>query len=225
MARVARKNDSCSIQSVTQRSKQSLFQNDKDRDALLEILKQAQRKFNFTCYAYCLLDDHAFHLILDTHGLNISTVLQSISVAYAKYRGVKGKMFAGRFVSRSLHNTEELQTEIATIQKKVESPYNSYCFRDVTKVDGLNVQLDLSQTIYSEVIAPMDIDQARDRLKQWAEENQCDCDGLVKDKQLRNQCIRSFRKTNNISLKILGELFSISESSVSKIISEPEQSS
>jgi len=225
MARVARKNDICSIQSVTQRSKQSLFQNDKDRDALLEILKQAQRKFDFTCYAYCLLDDHAFHLILDTHGLNISTVLQSISIAYAKYRGVKGKMFADRFVSRSIHDQTELQAEIANIQKKVESPYNSYCFKDVKSMDGFSVQLDLNQAVYTDVSAPMDIEQARDRLKQWALENQCDCDGIVKDKQLRNQCIRSFRKTNNISLKILGDLFSISESSVSKIISEPEQSS
>jgi len=224
MARKARKEDNCTLLSITQKSDVLLFRDDVDRERMLTILKQAQDKFGYVCYAYCLLDDHIFRLIIDTKGRNISAIMQSIFVAYSHYRNVEGKLFAGRFFSKSLHSTEALSDEIDAIHKKSDSQFNSFCFhcQDAKRPSQFSVELDSQNIKISEMDSMLSFEEAKSRLESWMIIKGCDPSSVKKDKILRNQCILEFRRTSNASLKTLGLLFSISESSVSKILKNSE---
>lgn len=224
MARKARKEDNCTLLSITQKSVVQLFRDDTDRERMLTILKQAQDKFGYVCYAYCLLDDHIIRLIIDTKGRNISTIMQSISIAYSFYRNVEGKLFIGRFISKSLHNTKALADEIDLIHKKSDSQYNSFCFhcQDAKRPSQFKVELDAQNIKIFETDSMLSIEEAKFKLDSWMKIKGCDPLSVKKDKVLRNQCILEFRRTSNSSLKTLGLLFSISESSVSKILKNSE---
>lgn len=220
MARKARQSDNSTLLSITQRSTQGLFRNNEDREAMLEILKQAQSKFGYECYAYCLLDDQILRLVLDTKGRSISTIMASILVAYGAYRKAEGKLFTGRFISKSLHNEQDLNKEIDSIHQKTNSQFNSYCFHcdQAFRPQQFKVSLQSNQLTFGEIDATLTLEEAQQKLSHWMEEKGCDLTKLKKDKTLRNQCIAQFRKTTNCSLKTIGLLFDISESSVSKIL-------
>jgi len=225
MARQARKLLDSSIISVTQRSQIPMFRNDQDRRALLNILRQAQEKFGFTCYAFCLLDEHEFHMILDTKGRRISTIVQSISISYARYRQSEGKLFTDRFKSKALKDEQELAAEIGHMKKQTAGNFNSYCLKDMTdnRVEGLRVELDIHQVNSQMMEEQLSAQEAQAHLQEWMRAKGCDPLKLKADKTLRNQCIREFRRNHNLSLKLLGEVFGLTESSVSKIISTYEQ--
>lgn len=224
MARKARKEDNCTLLSVTQKSDIQLFRDDIDRERMLMILKQAQDKFGYVCYAYCLLDDHVFRLIIDTKGRNISTIMQSIFVAYSYYRNVEGKLFARRFISKSLHSATELSAEIDAIHKKSDSQFNSFCFhcQDAKRPTQFKVELDPQNITIAEMDSMLSYEEAKSKLDAWMKIKGCDPLSVKKDKNLRNRCILEFRRTSNASLKTLGQLFMISESSVSKILKNCE---
>jgi len=220
MARKARQLDDSTLLSITQRSDVGLFRDNADRDKMMAILKDAQLKFGFECYAYCLVDEQVFKLILDTKGRNISSIMSSILVAYSAYRHAEGKLFTGRFVSKPLHNEQELSVEIDTIQRRINSQYNSYCFhcQDAKRPEQFKVVLDTDRPEFGEIDETLTLSDAQTKLDGWMKAKGCDHNKLKKDKTLRNQCIAEFRKTTNCSLKTIGLLFDLSESSVSKIL-------
>lgn len=224
MARKARKEDNCTLLSITQKSDIQLFRDDVDRERMLAILKQAQDRFGYVCYAYCLLDDRIFRLIVDTKGRNISTIMQSISLAYSSYRNVEGKLFAGRFFSKPLHSAKALADEIDAIHKKSESQYNSFCFhcQDAKHPSQFKIELDAQNIKIGAVDSTLSLEEAKLKLDAWMKIKGCDLSSVQKDKDLRNQCILELRRTSNSSLKTLGLLFSLSESSVSKILKNNE---
>jgi hypothetical protein len=220
MARKARHSDHGSLLSITQRSEVGLFRDNADREMMLMILQKVQAKFAYECYAYCLLDDKIFRLILDTKGRNISSIMSSILVAYSNYRGAEGKLFTGRFVSKSLHNEQELLLEIETIHNKTNSQFNSYCFhcQEAKRPEQFKISIDATTIVFGEIDTTLSLEEAQGKLSLWMRAKGCDRTKLMNDKTLRNQCIAEFRKTTNCSLKTIGLLFDISESSVSKII-------
>jgi len=220
MARKARQLDNGTLLSVTQRSDLDLFRNNEDREMMLEILKQAQMKYGYECYAYCLLNDRIFKLVIDTKGRSISAIMSSILVAYGSYRQAQGKLFKGRFVSKTLHDSRELEEELDRIHQKTNSQYNSYCFHtdQASRPDQVQISLDASQLTFGEIDETLTLEEAQAKLQSWMSVKGCTLDKLKKDKVMRNQCIAEFRKTTNCSLKTIGLLFDISESSISKIL-------
>lgn len=220
MARKARNVDSSTLLSITQKSQVALFRDDQDREMMLNILKQTQVKFGYECFAYCLLDEKIFQLILDTKGRSISAIMSSILMSYRAYRNVEGKLFVGRFISKALHNEKELEAEIALIQKQSKSQYNSYCFhcQDARLPEDFKVNLNIKLLKIGAIESNISLDEARLKLQEWMDRKGCDPQTLKKDKDMRNQCLFEFRRNTNCSLKVLGSLFELSESSVSKIL-------
>lgn len=220
MARKARHLTDSTLLSITQHSFVPLFRDNADRDKMLEILKSAQNTYGYECYAYCLLEETVFKLILDTKGRSISSIMSSILVAYSTYRNAEGKLFKGRFISKPLHDQHELDQEILSIHKQTNSQYNSYCFhcQQAKRPETFKVSLDPSVITYGEIESTLSLEEAQTKLASWMSAKGCDLAKLKKDKILRNQCIAEFRKTTNCSLKTIGLLFDISESSVSKIL-------
>ncbi len=220
MARKARSVDNSTLISITQKSKVALFRDDQDREMMLKILKQTQDKFGYECFAYCLLDEKIFQLILDTKGRSISAIMSSILMSYRAYRQVEGKLFVGRFTSKPIHDEKELGQEIALIQKQSQSQYNSYCFhcQDARHPEQFRVNLNTRSLTIGAIESNLSLEEARLKLQTWMNQKGCDPQTFKQDKDLRNQCLFEFRRNTNCSLKVLGSLFELSESTVSKIL-------
>jgi REP element-mobilizing transposase RayT len=226
MARSARKNQMTSIYAVDQSTEQILFRNDNDRQVMIEIIKEAQRKYGFHCYAFCLLSDHGFKIILDVADKNISSILSSISIAYALYRKAEHKLFTKRFKSTPLYSKEEVVAQVRKVNRQTDSKFNSFCFYDKSADDSLDWIVDINQKNIHivKVKKTSDIEVAHLLLEEWMKQQGCCVDDLTKDKQLRNMCIARLHKETNCSMKQLGVLFGgISESTISKILKENEQ--
>jgi len=98
--------------------------------------------------------------------------------------------------------------------------FNSYCFHNhqSNASQQFSVSVDTTSIKFGEIDSTLSLEEAQSKLQTWMNAKGCSSEKLNKDKTLRNQCIAEFRKTTNCSLKTIGLLFDISESSVSKIL-------
>lgn len=51
--------------------REDIFEGDQDRQAFLLILERVITQFNWTCYAWCLMDNH-YHLLIQVPDGNLS---------------------------------------------------------------------------------------------------------------------------------------------------------
>jgi putative transposase len=225
MARKARKDLKTNVFSILQQSDVKVFLNDADREAFIHIIEQTQKKFNFICYAYCLLDDYQFKLIINVNKQSISKIMQSMIVSYTHHRQLSSKLFPQRFKSKPLYSKEEVMAEINNIHKKGSSIYNSYCIVN----HSIEHSIDWLTPIHQQPIhfvnqsLPVSDEKLRGMLHDFLKQHNCDMIEIQKDKALRNQCIMRLRHQTNCSLKQIGYLFGgLSESTISKILKQDE---
>jgi putative transposase len=226
MARIARKNQMTSIYAIDQSTEQILFRNDADRQVMIEIIKEAQRKYGFHCYAFCLLSDNGFKIIMDVGDKNISNIMSSISITYALYRKADHKLFTKRFKSTPLFSKDDVIEQVRKVNQPSDSKYNSFCFYDKSADDSIDWIVNVEHKIIDIVKEKKsaDVDSAHLMIEEWMKQYGCCTADFKKDKQLRNKCIAQLHKETNCSMKQLGVLFGgISESTISKILKESEQ--
>lgn len=229
VARQARIKDPYGTFHITQAggAKRDLFEIDGEREHFLEILRRAQAKYQFKLYAYCLLSDNAYHLVMDLNGADMSKVMKSINIGYAMYLNVDEPVFKDRYKSTLLNDTESTMEIIEKLHRKgatQESLWNSYCIYDpetplrldwISPITGLAVTKDQEEC--RDCIST--IDEAQMKLTEVSEETGLTLNELFKQKDLRNDLILKFRKSSSLSLKELGVLFGgLSESSICKIL-------
>ena len=80
--------------------REDIFEDDQDRHEFLTILEQVITRFNWTCYAWCLMDNH-YHLLIQTPDGNLSKGMRQLNGVYTqasnrRHRHV-GHLFQGRF--------------------------------------------------------------------------------------------------------------------------------
>lgn len=80
--------------------REPIFEDDADRQALLEVLAQGMARFDAVVLAYCLMGNH-YHFVLQTHQPNLSRLMRHINgvytQAYNRRHGKVGHLFQGRF--------------------------------------------------------------------------------------------------------------------------------
>lgn len=78
----------------------SVFDDDGDRAHFLTLLEEALERFNWHCYAYCLMGNH-YHLLLETVDGILSLGMRHINGVYTQHFNRKhhrvGHVFQGRF--------------------------------------------------------------------------------------------------------------------------------
>lgn len=83
-------------------NRENIFYCDADRIRYLKTLKKFKIKYNFTLYAYVLMDNHV-HMIINSNGEDISKIMQSINISYTYYFNKVynrvGHLFQDRFKS------------------------------------------------------------------------------------------------------------------------------
>lgn len=86
------------------------FEDDADRQTLLDLLAQTMHRFDAQVLAYCLLPDH-YDMVLYTRQANLSRLMRHVGGVYTQYHnrrhGDSGPLFQGRFkavlVDREAH--------------------------------------------------------------------------------------------------------------------------
>lgn len=226
MARKARKLEPNGIYLIHQTASdaRNLFENDRDRERFLIILKQTKTRFNFKVFAFCVKNPEDYYLVIGANGSDLSKVMKSINIAYAMYVGSKGKLYKDRYKSVSLDSHMDIMAAVDRFQKEQKS----YCAgerfnlfeKDINVLDSYVTYLDeLSETPCDKCIKS--IDEAEKELMAIAKFSESHLEALLNDKAKRDALILEFRKTSTLSLRELGELFGgLSESTVCKILKE-----
>jgi REP element-mobilizing transposase RayT len=77
-----------------------IFEDDDDRRAFLLTLAQVVKRFNWLCYAYCLMDNH-YHLLIQTPDGNLSKGMRQLNGVFTQISNRRhqrlGHLFQGRF--------------------------------------------------------------------------------------------------------------------------------
>ncbi len=229
VARKARIKDPYGTFHITQSGggQKLLFEKEEDRTQFLEILKKAQLQFQFKLYAYCLLSDNQYHLVMDLNGADMSKVMKSINIGYAMYKDQKEPLFKDRYKSELLQETEDAEDVVRSLHKNgvTGSLWNSYCTYDKESPLKLDWISPIEKSADKKDTSPCrncmeTLEEAEEKLKEVSLERGLSLEELLKEKEIRNDLILRFRKNSTLSLKELGALFGgLSESSICKILS------
>jgi len=104
MARPLRIEYPGAVYHVTSRGneKKSVFKTDQDRTSFLSTLRHVNKRYNWICHAYCLMDNH-YHLLIETPDANLAIGMRQLNGVYTqlfnKAHGRVGHLFQGRYKS------------------------------------------------------------------------------------------------------------------------------
>lgn len=220
MARTARIKDEFGRYYIKQHGGHSrcLFQTDADRLRFADILNACQAKYGFLLHGYCLSSDNTYELVVDVNGGDISKIMKSINISYAMYTKCEGQLFKDRFKSELIASDEDLskiKLKFKHRQNHLEGSQFTVCFDNTQSTPKELTSFyfeDCQNCIRS-------FDLAKDKLQTITTDRGLSIDELLRDKPLRNELIRLFRKHSTLSLKQLGQLFgNLSESTISKLL-------
>jgi REP element-mobilizing transposase RayT len=99
-----------------------IFLEDDDRHFFLLLLGIAVMKYEWRCYAFCLMGNH-YHLVVETRREQLSDGMQLLNGDHAQTFNLKygrwGHLFGGRFWSRYIPDDDRL---VETITYVLENP-------------------------------------------------------------------------------------------------------
>lgn len=108
MPRIARRKSATGVYHIIIRgiNKQTIFEDDEDRERFLKTLGKYKSICNFKIYGYCLMNNHV-HLLMKEGDESISKSMQRISSSYVYWYNLKyqrsGHLFQGRFKSEPVN--------------------------------------------------------------------------------------------------------------------------
>jgi putative transposase len=120
--------------------KKLVFKHDQDRENFLNTLQHVNKRYNWTCHAYCLMSNH-YHLLIETPDGNLSLGMRQLNGVYTQLFNKRhlrtGHLFQGRFkgilIQKDSHLLEVCRYVVLNPvrARMVESPdawkWSSYC--------------------------------------------------------------------------------------------------
>ncbi len=80
--------------------RKTVFKSDQDRVNFLNTLQHVNKRYNWICHAYCLMDNH-YHLLIETPDGNLAIGMRQLNGVYTqlfnKLYGRSGHLFQGRY--------------------------------------------------------------------------------------------------------------------------------
>ena len=221
-------------------NKQFIFNNDKDKQMFIRILKHTVKKYNFIIYAYCLMNNHV-HILLEDNRNLISKFMHDLDFIYAKefnqkYKRV-GHLFQDRYKSiyvydeyyllrliRYIHRNPE-KAGICKTEDYIWSSYKEYSYtpRIIKKERILNL-FNKSEKIAIKKFKEFVADDSQERLDRiYAAEKLEDNEAieLIKDATKINdlKLIKKFPKEKKKKvIKDILKINNISASQISRIL-------
>ncbi|MFN3480992.1 MAG: REP-associated tyrosine transposase, partial [Thermodesulfovibrionales bacterium] len=102
MARPLRIEYEGAVYHVTSRGNRQkpIFKDEVDRELFLSILEDVNKRYNWLCHAYCLMNNH-YHLIIETPEGNLSKGMRQLNGVYTQMFNKRhkkvGHIFQGRY--------------------------------------------------------------------------------------------------------------------------------
>jgi len=102
MARPLRIEYSGAFYHVTARGdrREAIYEDDRDREAFLGVLKEVVESFGWRCHAYCQMTNH-YHLFVETPHANLSKGMRQLNGVYTQWSNRRhrrsGHLFQGRY--------------------------------------------------------------------------------------------------------------------------------
>ena len=126
------------IYHIINRGKKHMLKDYSDKIKFLACLGAAKEKYDFFLLGYCLMDDD-YHLVVKTHNISISKIMQSINTRYGKHYSAKYKKspFKGRFksniikegqLSTTINYIHNLPIDYNLVGTIDEYPFTSHAF-------------------------------------------------------------------------------------------------
>jgi len=80
--------------------KKAVFKDDQDRINFLNTLQHVNKRYNWLCHAYCMMDNH-YHLLIETPDGNLSLGMRQLNGVYTQLFNKRhqrtGHLFQGRY--------------------------------------------------------------------------------------------------------------------------------
>jgi putative transposase len=100
--------------------KNRIFEDHRDRRALLEIVQDAVARHLVECLGYCLMDNH-YHFIVHTPNANISQFMKLVNGRFTQYinrrHKLTGHVFEGRFKAIVVDDSAYLRSALAYVAR------------------------------------------------------------------------------------------------------------
>lgn len=134
MARKPREKSNSGIYHIILRgiNRQSIFEDDEDRQKLIEVLAKSKEISQCRIFAYCLMDNHV-HILLQEIEESISMMIQRFSSSYVIWYNGKhercGHLFQERFKSEAVETDSYFLTVLRYIH---QNPIKAKIVKDVT---------------------------------------------------------------------------------------------
>jgi putative transposase len=95
-----------------------VFRDDADRTKFLRFLEYAVDRYDWTCFALCVMSTH-YHLVVESRRVDLSAGLQWLNGVYAmnfnRRHARFGHVFAERFSARVIESEEHLLESCAYV--------------------------------------------------------------------------------------------------------------
>ena len=133
MARKPREKSNSGIYHIILRgiNRQSIFEDDEDRQKLIEVLAKSKEMSQCRIFAYCLMDNHV-HILLQEIEESISMTIQRFSSSYVIWYNGKhercGHLFQERFKSEAVETDSYFLTVLRYIH---QNPIKAKIVKDV----------------------------------------------------------------------------------------------
>lgn len=200
-----------------------IFRDIHDREKFLSIIEKNRQKFKFNLLAYCVGNKNHYDLVIDVNGSDLSKVMKSINIAYAMYRKAEVRVFKDRYKSKFLTSSLEIDQVLSEIEARKACSIDLVPDSDAWQAcyDARFIEDAKDQRFEDCEFCINELSKAKEKLENLAKEEAVSLEFYLKDKERRNDLIKSFRKYSTLSLKEIGHLFGdLSESSICKIINE-----
>ena len=81
-------------------NKQKIFQDGRDKEFLIDVLRKTKSGFDFKLFGYAVMDNH-YHLVMQTFSKPLNVIMHQINNTYSKYYNYEyqrtGHVFQGRY--------------------------------------------------------------------------------------------------------------------------------
>ncbi|SKC86491.1 transposase [Maledivibacter halophilus] len=101
-------------------NKEYIFENEEDKEEYRKIIIKYKKKYGFTLYAYCIMDNHV-HMLIEVEKIPLSKIMKGIQQVYTQRYNKKyertGHVFEQRYKAQLCKKNEYLLNLIRYIHK------------------------------------------------------------------------------------------------------------
>ena len=225
-------------------NKEYVFNNNKDKEKYLKIMKDTKEEINdIQIVSYCVMDNHVHILIYIEDTNNLIKFMHKVNLKYAKYYNKKydrvGYVFRDRYKTKPIFYEKHLYQCIDYIhQNPVKahmcrnsseyqySSYNNNCFADDSLISS-NAREYINSRKFKEnkeeIFIFMENDENKEEickeiLKFFLEQKHIDINEIKSNKYLILELVKKMRDEYKISYNTIGKQIGISRETLRKLI-------